>query len=151
MSQKMKLIRTEQGLSQEQMAAVLSISKKTLVAIEKGRAYVSFGNAVAVAVIFEDSDIVGMILGGDVQDSIKSLALNAYEHLPQTMNGKVWWRDIEISGGYKIQQNIVSQHYRILTIEDRRVCSSFDAKYIKNRFAELTVQKTIAAKKEGCS
>ena len=136
-SQKLKLIRIEQGYSQEQMAAILSISNKTLVEVEKGRSSLNFCSAVAIAVIFEDSEIIGMILGGDVKDSIKSLALEHYENLPQTMGGKVWWRDMENAAEYKIQQNIISQHYRILACDDRRVCSSFDRDYIEHRFQEL--------------
>lgn len=136
-SQKLKLIRTEQGYSQEQMAAVLSISNKTLVEVEKGRSSLSFCVTVAVAVIFEDSEIIGMILGGDVKDSIKSLALEHYENLPQSMGGKVWWRDVENASEYRIQQNIISQHYRILTNDDHRICSSFDREYIERRFQEL--------------
>jgi len=137
-SQKFKLIRTEQGYSQEQMATVLSISNKTLVEVEKGRSHLSFCVAVAVAVIFEDSEIIGLILGGDVKDSIKSLALEHYENLPQTMGGKVWWRDVKNIGEYKIQQNIISQHYRILAGADHRVCSSFDEAYIEDRFQKLS-------------
>ena len=140
-SQRLKLIRTEQGYSQEKMAAVLSISNKTLVEIEKGRSTLGFCGAVAVTVIFEESEIVGMILGGDVRDSIKSLALDHYENLPQTMGGKVWWRDLESGGDYRIQQNIISQHYRILTGDDRRICSSFDREYINHRFDELSREK----------
>jgi DNA-binding XRE family transcriptional regulator len=140
-SQKLKLIRVEQGLSQERMAGVLSISKKTLVEIEKGRAKLGFGTAVAAVVVFEDSEIVNMILGGDVKDSVKSLALSHYENLPKTMGGKIWWRDISAKEGYKIQQNVISQHYRVITADDRRVCSSFDESYILARFSELTGEK----------
>ena len=137
MNQRLKLIRTEQGYSQEKMADILSISKKTLVEIEKGRSSLSFGNAVAAAVIFEDSEVVGIILGGDVAESIKSLALTHYENLPQTMGGKVWWQELEQACGYILQQNMISQHYRILTKDNRRVCSSFNKEYIENKFAEL--------------
>ncbi len=137
LSQKIKLIRTEQGYSQGQMAAILSISNKTLVEVEKGRSRLSFCIAVAVAVIFEDSEIIGMVLGGDVKDSVKSLALEHYENLPQTMGGKVWWRDMDTTQTYKLQQNIISQHYRILTHDDRRICSSFDGEYVEHRFREL--------------
>ncbi|MDR0287264.1 MAG: helix-turn-helix domain-containing protein [Clostridiales bacterium] len=84
-SKKLKLIRIEQGYSQEKMSSILSISNKTLVEIEKGRSNLGFCSAVAVAVIFEDSDIIGMILGGDVKDSIKSLAFEHYENFPKTM------------------------------------------------------------------
>ena len=132
-SKKLKLIRTEQGYSQEQMAAILSVSNKTLVEVEKGRKDLSFCNAIAVAVIFEDSEVIEMILGGDVKDSIKSLALDHYENLHQTRGGKVWWKDVESTGDFKIQQNIISQHYRIISKDDLRLCSSFDRKYIDDQ------------------
>jgi len=147
-SQKLKLIRIENGYSQEKMADILSISKKTLVEVEKGRITLNFGNAVAVAVIFEDSEMIGMVLGGDVTDSIKSLALEHYENRPQTMGGKVWWKDLDITADYKIQQNMISQHFRILTGDDRRICSSFNETFIKNRFRELTGLTVSPDKKE---
>ena len=141
LSKKLKLIRTEQGYSQEKLAEILSISKKTLVEIEKGRSSLGWCGAVTVAVIFEDSEIINMILGGDTPETIKSLAFDHYEHLPKTMGGKVWWRDIKTEKNYKIQQNIVSMHFRILTETDQRICCSFDEKYIYNRFSELITQK----------
>jgi len=136
-SGKLKLIRAERGLSQEEMAGILSISKKTLVEVEKGRSSLSFGNAAAAAVIFEDSEVISMVLGGDVTDSIKSLALSHHENLPRTMGGKVWWREVRSGGGYRVQQNILSGHFRILDAGDRRICSSFDESFIEARFDAL--------------
>ena len=56
---------------------------------------------------------------------------------PKTMCGKVWWRFVETVGTYKIQQNIISQHYRALDREDGRVCSAFELEEIHRYLAEL--------------
>jgi DNA-binding XRE family transcriptional regulator len=137
-SNKLKLIRTEQGFSQEKMAGVLGISKKTLVEIEKNRAVLGFPCAATVALLFEDGEVMEMILGGDVIESLKSLALDKTEGKEHTWGGRLWWKEISAKSGYKIQQNLISLHYRILTADDRRVCSSFDTEYIESKFEELT-------------
>ena len=56
---------------------------------------------------------------------------------PKTMGGKVWWRTVERMGDFRIQQNIISQHYRALDGEDGRVCSSFDLEQIRKQLREL--------------
>jgi len=138
--QKIKLIRTEKDFSQDKMAEVLGISKKTLVQIEKGRSSLGWTGSVALCAIFQDSEILNMTFGGDVNDLLLSLAFTNYsKEYGKTMGGKVWWRDIESLGGYKIQQNIISDHYRILDKDNRRVCSSFDVEYIRLRLKELTI------------
>lgn len=135
---KLKLIRNEKGFTQDKMAEVLGISKKTLVQIEKGRASLGWTGAVALCTIFGDSEILAMTFGGQPQDIILSLSFDNYERkFDKTMGGKFWWADVEVKEGFKIQQNIISQHYRILDNEDRRVCSSFDYEYIKKRLKEL--------------
>ena len=139
MNQKIKLIRVESEYSQEQMAAILSISKKTLVEIEKGRSSLGFCGAVAAALLFEDGSIVENTFGGDVAESIKSVAFMHYEHkYPKTMGGKIWWRDIEAKGMYRVQQNFISQHYRIVNEQSMRICSSFDIEYIEHRLEDLS-------------
>ncbi|MBQ1810230.1 MAG: transcriptional regulator, partial [Erysipelotrichaceae bacterium] len=50
-----KLIRIEHELHQDQMAAILGISKKTLVESEKGRRLLGWTEAVALVSIFSDS------------------------------------------------------------------------------------------------
>ena len=47
------------------------------------------------------------------------------------MGGKVWWRAVDDVGGYRIQQNIVSGHYRLLDPADGRMFSSFDLAEVK--------------------
>lgn len=136
--EKIRLIRTEKGYTQDKMAAILGISKKTLIQVEKERGSLGWAVSIAVCVIFRDSDILQSTFGGDVDDIIRSLALTDSErkYMP-TLGGKIWWKDIETKNGYTIQQNIISNHYRILDSNFRRVCYSFELDYIKQRLQEL--------------
>ena len=140
MNSKIKLIRTEFDLTQEKMADAVGISKKTLVEIEKGRNSLSWSAAVAAAVIFADSSILADAFGGETSDLVKVIALNGLDaKLPdKTMGGRIWWQDIKESKGYRIQQNIISRHYRILDAEDRRFFSTFDKKEAESKLKELT-------------
>ena len=56
-SSKLKLIRTEYGITQEAMSEMLGISKKTLVETEKGRRELSWTEVIAVASVFEKSEV----------------------------------------------------------------------------------------------
>ena len=64
----MKLIRTESGYSQELMADILGISKKTLVQIEKGRITGGWTVVVAVCALFKESEIIQNTFAGDPLD-----------------------------------------------------------------------------------
>jgi Predicted transcriptional regulators len=135
---RLKLVRTEYGYNQEKMADVLGISKKTLIQIEKGRSSLGWTGSVALCTIFENSEILEAAFGGGAADMIVALAFqDSGRDYPKTMGGKVWWRTLEESSGYKIQQNILSQHYRILDQNDRRIYASFELSEIKNRLAGL--------------
>ncbi len=136
---KIKLIRTEKGYTQDKMAEMLGLTKKTLINIEKKRGSLGWSTAVTACVIFKDSEIMQMTFGGDAQDIILSLAFGEYnvKDKDKTMGGHIWWNDIKCSENYKIQQNIISKHYRILDMENRRICSSFELQYIEDRFKEL--------------
>ncbi len=137
-SERLKLIRIEKNYTQDKMAEVLGISKKTLVQIEKGRSTLGWAGTVTLCTIFRESEILELTFGGDPQDIILSLAFVDYESNERTMGGKVWWNNIECTDKYRIQQNIVSRHFRILDGQDRRICSSFDNQYIKKRLRELS-------------
>ena len=133
-----KLVRTEYGFTQEVMANVLGLSKKTLVEIEKGRSSLGWMGAVAFCALFADSRVLSGLLGGEASDMVQALAFADTKPVyPKTMGGKVWWRTVEQRGAYKIQQNIISQHYRALDSGDGRVCSSFDLEEVRARLAEL--------------
>ncbi|MGC7872688.1 helix-turn-helix transcriptional regulator [Desulfosporosinus sp. SYSU MS00001] len=138
LDQKLKLVRTEFDYSQDKMAEVLGMSKKTLVQIEKGRSTLGWMGAVTLCTIFAKSEILSIMFGGQPNEVIMALAFDSTERdYPKTLGGKVWWEEIETSFGYKIQKNLISQHYRILDSQERRICSSFESGNIKKRFEEL--------------
>ena len=89
----LKAVRKEYGFTQEKMAAVLGISKKTLVEIEKGRSSLGWTGAAAFAAIFRESFILQAQFGGDLDDLVEALAFaEAEPQYPKTMGGRVWWR-----------------------------------------------------------
>lgn len=71
----LKAVRKEYGFTQEKMAAVLGISKKTLVEIEKGRSSLGWTGAAAFAAIFRESCILQAQFGGDLDDLVERLPL----------------------------------------------------------------------------
>ncbi len=131
-SRKIRLIRTEYGLSQERMAEILGISKKSLVETEKGRRTLTWPECAAAAVIFSGSEVLGNAFGGEISDMIRAAAFAGQQiEYPATMGGRVWWNDIEEVKGYRLQQNILSRHFRLLDPHDGRMMSSFDAEEIR--------------------
>ena len=126
-SEKVKLIRTEANYTQDKMANILGISKKTLVQIEKGRITTGWTTCIAICALFRESSILQSALGGDPLDVIELLA-HDIDILPQekTLGGHVWWRNIKQNEHYKLQQNILSKHYRIIDEQDYRLISTFD-------------------------
>jgi len=138
MDEKLKLIRTEYGLTQDKMAVLLGLSKKTLIEIEKNRKSLGWTNSVALASIFSDSTILHDAIGGDVSDIIIALAFKDVDvDYPKTWGGKVWWQTISEKKCYRIQQNMFSRHYRLLDKENRRIYASFSLKETESRLKEI--------------
>lgn len=137
-SGKIKLVRTEQGYTQEKMAEILGISKKTLVQIEKGRNTASWTTIVATCALFNQSEILVATLGDDPVEFIKLVASeNGNVPKEKTMGGKVWWKEVENSGKFRLQQNLISHHYRILDDDNYRWYSTFSHKEAEQRMKEL--------------
>ena len=132
---KIKLVRAEYSFSQDKMAKIIGLSKKTLVEIEKGRSTLGFMGSVCLCSIFSDSEVIESTFGGNPEEIIKALSFeNLSESYPKTMGGKVWWTDVLSKNGYKIQQNYISKHYRLLDKDDKRLISSFDYDEIVNEY-----------------
>ena len=68
LDRQVKLVRTEYGFTQDVMARVLGISKKTLVEIEKGRSSLGWTGAVALCSIFSGSQVLSGLLGIDADE-----------------------------------------------------------------------------------
>lgn len=137
-SEKMRLVRTEQGFSQEKMAEILGISKKTLVQIEKRRINGNWTTVVAICALFNRSELLLSVIGDDPIDFVQLIAQDS-DAVPQekTMGGKVWWKEIESLGDFRLQQNVISNHYRILDDENYRWFSTFDIEEARKRLKEL--------------
>ncbi|MCA1029587.1 helix-turn-helix domain-containing protein [Bacillus timonensis] len=141
-SQKIKLIRTEKGYTQDRMAEVLGLSKKTLVQIEKGRMTAGWSTAVTACALFRDSEILQASLGEDPLEIIETIAHDGLERPKEkTMGGKVWWRETQTQGRYRLQQNILSNHYRIIDDQDYRWFSTFEKSDALERLQELAKMK----------
>ena len=137
-SRKMRLIRVERGYSQEKMASIIGISKKTLVEIEKERILAGWTTVIAVCTLFRQSEILQATIGEDPIEIVETLAHEEIT-LPKqkSMGGRIWWREVEVAGIFRLQQNLFSQHFRILDEEDYRWYSSFDETEAKKRLQEL--------------
>ena len=134
----LKLVRTEYGLTQDKMALALGISKKSLVESEKGRRELGWTECAALAGIFGQSRVLQNAFGGDPGDVLAAIAFDDLEvRYPSTMGGHVWWSDVLEKGGFRIQQNLISQHYRLLNAQDQRIISSFDRGEITEYLEEL--------------
>ncbi|MCL2137363.1 MAG: helix-turn-helix domain-containing protein [Coriobacteriia bacterium] len=123
----LKLVRTEYGLTQDEMAFIIGISKKTLVDIEKGRRSLGWMGSVALCHIFQDSDVIAGVFGGQPTDIVMTLAFTGRPiRYPSVTSKKAWWTVLYENEQFVIEQNIISQHFRLLTKDGRRVLSSFD-------------------------
>ena len=136
--EKLKLVRTEYGFNQEKMADILGISKKTLVQIEKGRSSLGWAGAIVLCAIFDRSEVLEAAFGGETSDIIAALAFQDHaQNYPKTLGGRIWWKTIQEAPEYKVQQNIISQHYRLLDQEDRRICASFELTTIQRQIVRM--------------
>lgn len=123
----LKAVRKEYGFTQEKMAAALGISKKTLVEIEKGRRTLGWTGAAAFAAIFGESRILQEGFGGEMGDLVEAIAFaELLPQYPKTLGGRIWWREILKKKGFRIQQNLISGHFRLLDAENHRLMASFE-------------------------
>lgn len=138
LTNKIKLVRTEANYSQDKMAEVLGMSKKTLVQIEKGRTEAGWSTVVTLCALFRHSEILQASLGSDPLEVLEVIAHETITSPKEkTLGGKVWWKEIAKKEKYRLQQNLISNHYRILDEEDYRYFSSFDKEEAMNYFNQL--------------
>jgi DNA-binding XRE family transcriptional regulator len=137
-SEKLRLIRTEAGYTQDKMAEIIGVSKKTLVQIEKGRVLASWSTVVSICALFREAETVQFLFGNEPLEVLETVALNGIDlRKTKTLGGRIWWRVISQKNGFILQQNILSKHFRILDARNYRIFSSFDKKLSRQRFKEL--------------
>jgi len=122
---KLRLVRAEAELTQDQMAYAIGISKKTLVDIEKGRRTLGWTGAVALMAVFPQSSVLRAAFGESGRDMIPPLARAAAPGQPGP-SGSPWWEVVAQNDRFIIEQNTISQHYRLLAWDRTKVAASFD-------------------------
>lgn len=130
-SERLRLIRNEFHLSQEKMSEAIGVSKKTLVQIEKERVLASWSTVISVCAVFRKSEVLQMSLGDDPLHLID--AINFEEMImPKklTGGGKMFWKTVHQKGKFKVQKNILSNHYRLIDGNQFRWISSFSEDYV---------------------
>ncbi|MBO0961302.1 helix-turn-helix domain-containing protein [Neobacillus sp. MM2021_6] len=138
-SEKLRLIRTEAGYTQDKMADIIGVSKKTLVQIEKGRVLANWSTVVSICALFRETETVQFLFGNEPLEVLETVALNGIDlRKTKTLGGRVWWKILTQKNGFILQQNILSKHFRILDARNYRIFSSFDEKLSKQRYKELT-------------
>ncbi|PQD95557.1 transcriptional regulator [Pradoshia eiseniae] len=137
-SERMRLIRVEVDYTQDKMAEIIGISKKTLVQIEKERNEASWTTVVAVVSLFRETLTVQTLFGGDPLEVIETVSRESIDYRKEKMlGGKMWWKDLSSEKGYTLQQNMISQHYRILDDDQYRIFSSLEREVSEQKYKEL--------------
>lgn len=137
-SEKMKLIRVEYEYTQNRMAEVLGISKKTLVQIEKQRTIAGWTTVAAVCALFQESDVLRGVLGDDPLEMVETLAhKQIHRHEKSAARGKTWWTTLKEGNHYLLQQHVVSEHYRIVDRKHHRYFSAVDRLEAEMNFNDL--------------
>lgn len=137
-SPQFKLVRVEANYTQDEMAHILGISKKTLIQIEKGRQMAGWSHVVVLCALFSQSAVLQGLLGDDPVEAVRTAAHGKIDwHKPITMGGKVWWQEIDAAEGFVVQQNRLSRHFRILDGENRRWYSAMERSDIQEVFERL--------------
>lgn len=160
----LRLLRSEFGMTQDDMARELGISKKTLVGIEKGRSSLGWTGSAALCLLFGDSQTLRRELEGDPAD----MAAGLREHRPPERDGGIkkapaehletaeaalsadtpdagasspLWRYVGAPFGIRAEQNLISEHYRLTDAGGRRLFASFDYAEIEAEAERLCREK----------
>ena len=123
----LKAVRSELSFNQEKMAYILGISKKTLVEIEKGRSSLGWTGSVSLCCIFGSTDVIRKLFPDDPTGAVRRIAFEGGEpEYRKAHSTRVWWHTVFQKNGFAIEQNIVSQHYRLVSPDNSILASSFD-------------------------
>ncbi|MCI5574518.1 MAG: hypothetical protein MR379_02960 [Clostridiales bacterium] len=145
------------------MAHELGISKKTLIGIEKGRSSLGWTGSAALCLLFGDSPTLRRELSGDPLRTAAELRGHTPPEPPAPTPAKgennlafpapapdgapaaevppassPLWRTVARLGRFTAEQNMISEHYRLLDPSGRRVFASFDYPEVAAEAARLT-------------
>lgn len=138
-SENVKIVRLEYDYSIDKMAEIIGISKKQLLKIEKGKAIANWPVTIAICTLFRDSRTLNQELGGDPLDLI-DMSSKYMPIYPQdkTFGGLVLWKNIDNLHGFKLQQNIITRHFRIIDNENYRLMSTSEEDFAMEKWNDIT-------------
>ncbi|MBQ7090590.1 MAG: transcriptional regulator, partial [Clostridia bacterium] len=118
-------------LSQEKMSALLGLSKKTLVEIEKWRSSLGWQGAVTLCTLFQNTHEITITFGSDIPSLLRALSEDA-AYLPPVETPHARWVEILTLSEHVIEQNSASQLYR-LRKGDEILASAFELAELRKR------------------
>ena len=126
------------------MAHELGISKKTLVGIEKGRSSLGWTGSAALCLLFGDSQTLKNEVADDPAETAAHLRARPRAPRgtgeavpPGRRSGSPIWRRVAVLGELFAEQNVISEHYRLIDRTGRRLFASFDYGEIETAAARL--------------
>ena len=124
--QNIEELRKDVGMTLEEMAQLIGISKKTLIQLEKKRVQLKWPEAVTVAIIYHDHQLIKAQFGDEILEIIQSVSLlKPAKRQLKTLGGESWWKKVESIHGFTLQQHKISKHFRILDQDKYRVYFSY--------------------------
>jgi DNA-binding XRE family transcriptional regulator len=137
-NEKLRLVRSEVGYSQDRMATTLGLSKKTLLEIEKGRVSLGWTGCVALCALFRHSEILGTTLACDPYELVMALAETEYKPKPESPITSFLWSSAYTHEGYRIDQNLITQHFRLFSPSGELLAASFSLDDLKEQIPDIT-------------
>ncbi|MDD3122836.1 MAG: helix-turn-helix domain-containing protein [Candidatus Izemoplasmatales bacterium] len=120
----LKLVRTEFDMSQQDIADVVGISKKTVIELEKGRIIPSWIICISICAMFDESKVLRNEFGDSPLEIIKLLSRTGLETNKDQKN-TIFWNVYLQDADFTVFKNIISEHYKLVDSHGKRVYSSF--------------------------
>ncbi|WP_051189121.1 helix-turn-helix transcriptional regulator [Halalkalibacillus halophilus] len=138
-SSKIKLVRVDLQYTQEEMANMIGISKKTLIQIEKRRQVANWSIVVTFVSLFNDHPIVQHALGEfNPIELIQLITRDEINFENKEVNPNVmYWNHIKEKQGYRLEQNHLNQTYRVVDQNLKLFYRSINYENTKRYFANL--------------
>lgn len=118
LQEKLKMVRTEAGFTQDAMSETIGLSKKTLVQIEKERILPNWTTCLAVCALFRDSQVLINTFGGDPLEIAQQLSrgVSAY---PDRDFEAIYWETLETRDNLLLEYNKKNSMYRVCRNQPR--------------------------------
>jgi len=136
----LKMVRSEFDMSQQDIADVLGISKKTVIELEKGRIIPSWIICVSVSAMFDESKVLRNEFGDSPLEIVRLLARSGLE-TERDQRNTVFWNVYLQDADFTVFKNIISEHYKLVDRHGKRIYSSFSERNIMERMNKWRLVK----------